>query len=71
MVEALTELMNRDASLASMFLEQCFAEDGGAYLLEIMLEATDAVARNHVAGLMKFIINKLKVSEKDHLYEMQ
>lgn len=71
LVEALTELMTRDATLASMFLEQCFQEDGCAYLLEIMLEATDAVARNHVSGLMKFIINKLKVSEKDLLYEMQ
>ncbi len=63
--------MNRDASLASQFLEQCFQEDGCAYLLEIMLEATDAVARNHVASLLKFVINKLKVAEKDILYDVQ
>ena len=62
--------MNRDATLASMFLEQCFQEDGCAYLLEIMLEATDAVARNHVSNLMKFIVNKLKVAEKDILYDV-
>lgn len=71
LVEALTELMNRDPSLCELFLDQCFKEDNCNYLFEIMLEATDAVARNHVSNLMKFVINKLKVVEKDRLYEVE
>lgn len=36
-----------------------------------MLECPDAVARLNVSILIKFIINKLKVKEKDILYEME
>lgn len=71
LVESLTELMNRDPSLCELFLDQCFKEDNCNYIFEIMLEATDAVARNHVSNLMKFIINKLKVVEKDRLYDVE
>jgi hypothetical protein len=39
--------------------------------MEILLECTDATTRLYVGGLVKFIVTKLKVIEKDRLHEME
>jgi hypothetical protein len=39
--------------------------------MELLLECTDSVARSEVATLLKFILSRLKVLEKDILYKTQ
>jgi len=46
-------------------------EDDGSYLLDIMLDCPDNIARTHVGALLKFILNRLKIIEKDHLYDTE
>jgi hypothetical protein len=36
--------------------------------MELMLDCTDAQARLYVSGLLKFVVNRLKVIEKDKLF---
>lgn len=69
LVESLIDIMKRDESLCAIFLSQCFQDDDCQYLLEILLECTDSTARLHVSSLVKFILSKLKISEKDYLFE--
>lgn len=71
LVESLIELMNRDDNLCVQFMEECFKEDNCNYIFEILLECSDSTARLHVANLIKFLINKLKIIEKDKLYETE
>ena len=71
MVEALIEIFKKDDELCYTFMEQCLKEDGGNYLMELLLECPDTVARTNVAILMKYVLNRLKVLEKDRLYETQ
>jgi hypothetical protein len=71
LVESLIELLNTDEELCVEFLDKCFEDDNCNYLFEIMLECSDGVARNHVSNLVKFLLNKLKVIEKDRLYEIR
>ena len=69
LVEALIEVFNRDPSLCHKFLENLFAEDDCDYIFDILLECSDPTSRLYTATLMKFVLNKLKVLEKDRLYE--
>lgn len=39
--------------------------------MELLLECSDAQARLYVSGLLKFVVNKLKVLEKDKLFEVE
>lgn len=39
--------------------------------MEILLECSDATARTYVAGLLKFIVVKLKKVEKDKMFETE
>jgi hypothetical protein len=71
LVEVLIDIMKTDEDLCFAFMHQCYMEDNFEYLLMIMLECPDAVARLNVAILIKFILNKLKVRERDILYEVQ
>jgi hypothetical protein len=71
LVEALIDVLNRDEALCQLFMEQCFKEDNCNYLIEILLECSDSTARTHVANLLKFVLNKLKMMEKDSLYETE
>lgn len=71
LTEVLTEIMKQDEALCATFLDQCFQEDHCNYLLEILLDCTDATARMYVGGLLKFIITRLKFQEKDRLFETE
>lgn len=71
LVESLIDIMKKDESLCAQFLEQCFKEDNCNYLIEILLECTDSTARLYVGNLLKFILNKLKIMEKDKLYDIE
>lgn len=71
LVEVLIELIKQDERLAGVFLEQCFREDGYAYLFEILLECTDATSRIHVGGLLKFILCTLKRIERERLLDFE
>ena len=59
---------NDDYCLA--FMNQCYLEDNFEYLLNIMLECPDAVARLNLSILIKFIISRLKIKEKAILYDV-
>jgi hypothetical protein len=71
LVEILIDIMKTNEDLCFAFMNQCYLEDNFEYLLMIMLECPDAVARLNVALLVKFILNKLKVKERDILYDTQ
>jgi hypothetical protein len=63
--------MKINDDLCYTFMNQCYQEDMFEYLLNIMLECPDPVARMNVSILVKFIINRLKLKERDILYEVQ
>lgn len=46
-----------------------FEEDDCDYVFDILLECTDITSRLYVSHLIKFVLNKLKVIEKDYLYD--
>lgn len=71
MVEALIDVMKQDEELPAVFLAQCFKEDGCDYLLEILLECTDASTRLYVSGLIKFVVLRLKKQERDRLHDVE
>ena len=71
MVESFIEILKKDDNLCRSFMEQSLREDNGNYLMELLLECTDLTARMNVATLMKYILNRLKVLEKDILYETE
>ena len=52
-------------------MDECFQEDGCNYLFDILLDCSDQASRTHVGNLVRFLINKLKVIEKDRLYEIK
>jgi DNA-binding phage protein len=67
-VEALIEIFKKDDDLCYDFMQECLNEDNGDYLMDLLLECPDSVARANVATLLKYVINRLKVLEKDKLY---
>ena len=71
MVEVLIDIIKQDESLCVTFMEQCFEEDHCNYLMEILLECSDATARMYVGNLMKFIIVTLKKVESDRLFAIE
>jgi hypothetical protein len=71
MVESLIEILKKDDELCRAFIEQSMDEDNGNYLMELLLECTDSVARVNVANLIKFVLNRLRSVEKDRLYEIE
>lgn len=68
MVESFIEILKKDDNLSKSFLEQSLREDNGNYLMELLLECTDLTARQNVGTLIKFVLNRLKVLEKDYLF---
>ena len=71
MVEVLIDIIKQDESLCVTFIEQCFQEDNCNYLMEILLECSDATARMYVGNLLKFVINTLKKVESDRLFAIE
>ena len=69
--EALNDIFKEDESLCGTFLQACYDEDQWAYLMEVLLECTDAQARLHVGALLKSIVNRLKLHEKAILFEQE
>ena len=53
------------------FLRTCFDEDDCNYLFEILLECSDILARQNVVVFLKYLLNKLKLQEREFLYEME
>ena len=69
LVEALVDVLNRDDKLCVTFMQMLFEEDNCDYIFDILLECSDITSRLYVSHLIKFVLNKLKVIEKDYLYE--
>ena len=67
LVESLIDVLNRDDKLCVSFMEMLFEEDECDYVFDILLECTDITSRLYIAHLMKFLLNKLKVIEKDYI----
>lgn len=71
LVASLIEIFKRDEQVCKEFMKECQEQDDGQYLLELLLECPDVVTRTNVAALLKYVVNTLKISEKDHLYETE
>ena len=50
-------------------MNQCYLEDQFEYLMTIMLECPDAVTRLNIAILVKFMMQRLKIKERNILME--
>ena len=51
------------------FMGNCLKEASADYLLEILLECSDGASRNHAGDLIEHCLLKLRVIEKDYLFE--
>ena len=71
MVDVMIDIFKTDDNLCFKFMEQCYQEDNYDYLLVLLLECPDAVARLNIANLLKYILNQLKLREKDILYDKE
>lgn len=69
--ETLIEIMRQDDSLCRAFLQSCFDDDHCNFLMEVLLDCTDQTARVHVASLIKFIVQRLKVAEAEILQKVE
>ena len=49
----------------------CFEEDDCNYIMELLLECSDSLARQHVFLLMRHVVNRLKMHEREYLYETE
>jgi len=45
-------------------------EDNFEYLFTVMLECPDSISRLNICMLVKFVLTKLKLKEKDQLYDV-
>ena len=66
-MEALIDVLNRDDNLTIAFLERCFEEEYCDRIFDIILDCSDHTSRLYISNLMKLILNKLEVIEKDRL----
>jgi len=69
--DSLIEIFKKDDELCQEFMQQCFKDDNGDYLMDLLLECPDAFARFNIANILTYVLNRLKVFEKDRLYEME
>lgn len=65
--DALGVLFKDDEGMAKTFIEGCFQEDDCAYLMDVLLECSDATVRQHIANLLKQVVNTLKKSEREKI----
>ena len=70
LVEVLISIMKHDDDMCYNFLNQCYLEDNFEYLFTVMLECPDSISRLNICMLVKFVLTKLKLKEKDYLYEV-
>jgi len=72
-VVVLAELLHRDATseLHREFLAHWSEHDDFSFLISLLLECPDNKARSCVAALMKYILVRLKMKEKDYLFEAE
>lgn len=69
--DSLIEILKKDDELCQEFMQQCFKDDNGDYLMDLLLECPDAFARFNIANILTYVLNRLKVFEKDRLYDME
>jgi hypothetical protein len=69
--DVIVELMKEDEGLCETFLGQCMEEDQANYLIEIMLECSDMSARNEVAKVVKYVVERMKQRERERLFEVE
>jgi hypothetical protein len=48
-------------------MEMLYVDDEFDYIFDILLECTDNTSRMYIGQLMKFILNKLKIIERNQL----
>lgn len=72
-VATLAELLNKDTTtqLISDFMAGWSEKDDYNFLIALILESPDTRARASVAALMRYILVRLKMKEKDYLFEME
>jgi hypothetical protein len=69
MVGALKKIFDSSAAACMSFLGKCLQEDNAEYLLDLLLECTDASSRNMAGDLIEYCLLKLKTVEKDLILE--
>ena len=52
LVASLIDIFKRDPQVCVDFMKQCFDQDDGNYLLELLLECPDVVSRTNIAALL-------------------
>jgi len=68
-VDIMIAVFETDDQLCVDFMKSVFAEDKAEDLFEILFECQDATARSACGNLFKYLLARLKIIEKDILFE--
>jgi hypothetical protein len=67
MVQIMISIFKKDDALCRNFMASLLNENNAECIMEILFECTDKVSQNNVARLVKYLLCRLKVLEKDDL----
>lgn len=67
MIQVMIEIFKKDDALCRNFMASLLEESNAEAIMEVLFDCTDKVAQNNVARLIKYLLCRLKVLEKDNL----
>lgn len=67
MVQIMIEIFKKDDQLCKQFIASLLAENNSECILEILFDCTDKVAQANVSRLIRYLLCRLKVLEKEDL----
>lgn len=70
LVEALQEVMLKNDQLVKTFM-LILSQDDFEYVFDVLLDCIDTTSRLYIGQLMKFLLNRLKVIEREHLKPLE
>ena len=61
------DILKTSDSLCKTFLKELLEENNAEVIMEVLLESKDKSAQNHCARVIKYLICKMKMLEKDDI----
>lgn len=71
MVEIMISIFETDDQLVVNFMKGLMSENNAECIFEVLLDCTDTTSRQNVGNLTKYLMSKLKMIEKDHLFDTE
>jgi len=69
MVDIMISIFETDDQLVVNFMKGLMSENNAECIFEVLLDCTDTTSRQNVGNLTKYLMSRLKMIEKDYLYE--